>query len=79
MDVSIILVSYNTKELTKNCIKSIYEKTKNINFDIWVFDNASSDNSAEMTIVGKVYQQVDSNGNISIPGSTEWSNRFYPG
>ena len=48
MDVSIILVSYNTKELTKNCIKSIYEKTKNINFDIWVFDNASSDNSAEM-------------------------------
>lgn len=48
MDVSIILVSYNTKELTKNCIKSIYEKTEGLNFDILVTDNASSDGSGQM-------------------------------
>lgn len=48
MDVSIVLVSYNTEELTKNCIKSIYEKTEGLNFDIWVVDNASKDNSVLM-------------------------------
>jgi GT2 family glycosyltransferase len=48
MDVSVILVSYNTKELTKNCIKSIYEKTQGLEFDIWVIDNNSHDDSCEM-------------------------------
>ncbi len=44
-DVSIILVTYNTQELTLNCLNSIYEKTKDINFDVWVVDNNSSDNT----------------------------------
>ncbi len=48
IDVSIILVSYNTSELTRNCIKSIYEQTTGVNFDIWVVDNNSADNSCEM-------------------------------
>ncbi|HSA06043.1 MAG TPA: glycosyltransferase family 2 protein [Candidatus Gastranaerophilales bacterium] len=48
MDVSIILVSYNTKNLTKECIKSIYEKTNGLSYEIWVVDNASSDGSVEM-------------------------------
>lgn len=47
-DVSIILVSYNTSQLTKNCLDSIFEKTSGVNFDIWVVDNKSSDNSCEM-------------------------------
>lgn len=48
LDVSIILVSYNTKEHTRNCLKSIYEKTKDINFDIYVVDNASEDDTCTM-------------------------------
>lgn len=48
MDVSIILVSYNTKGLTKDCIKSIYEKTQDLSYDVWVVDNASTDGSVEM-------------------------------
>jgi len=48
MQVSIILVSYNTKDLTRNCINSIYEKTKNLDFEIYVVDNNSHDGSAEM-------------------------------
>lgn len=45
--VSIIIVSYNTKRLTVNCIKSIYEKTKAIKFEVCVIDNASKDNSVD--------------------------------
>ena len=48
MDVSIILVSYNTKDLTRDCLKSIYDKTHGINYDIWIVDNASSDGSVQM-------------------------------
>lgn len=48
IDVSIIIVSYNTKELTKNCINALYEKTQDLNYDVWVVDNASEDGSVEM-------------------------------
>lgn len=48
MDVSIIIVNWNTKELLKNCIGSIYEQPNNVQFEIIVVDNASSDGSAMM-------------------------------
>ena len=41
--ISIILVSYNTKELTIQTINSIYEKTTDIDFEIIVVDNNSHD------------------------------------
>lgn len=50
MDVSIIIVSYNTVELTRNCLKSVFDKTDEVEFDVWVVDNASKDNSAQMII-----------------------------
>lgn len=48
MDVSIIIVNYNTKELTYNCIKSVFEKTKDLIFEVVVVDNASIDGSTEL-------------------------------
>lgn len=47
MDVSIIIVNYNTKELTKQCINSIIEKTEGVEYEIIIVDNASSDGSKE--------------------------------
>lgn len=43
MDVSVIIVNYNTSDLVKNCITSIMEKTKNVSFEIIVVDNNSKD------------------------------------
>lgn len=48
MNVSVIIVNYNTKELTKNCLASIFEKTKDIDFEVIVSDNGSTDGSIEM-------------------------------
>jgi len=43
MDVSIIIVNYNTRELTLKCLKSFYEQTKDIDFEVILVDNALSD------------------------------------
>ncbi|MDO9276312.1 MAG: glycosyltransferase family 2 protein [Lutibacter sp.] len=45
MNVSIIIVNFNTKDLLANCLQSIYEQTHNLNFEIIVVDNASNDGS----------------------------------
>ena len=45
MDVSIIIVNYNTYTLTIQCIDSIFEKTKDLSFEVIFVDNASTDNS----------------------------------
>ncbi len=44
-ELSIIIVNYNTKQLTYNCINSIKEKTTNLCYEIIVVDNASHDGS----------------------------------
>jgi len=46
--LSIIIVSYNTKGLTDNCIASIYKSILNYSFEIIVVDNHSTDGSVEM-------------------------------
>jgi GT2 family glycosyltransferase len=48
MDVSVIIVNYNTKILLENCIKSIYKQTNKLLFEIIVVDNASIDGSTLM-------------------------------
>jgi len=48
MNVSVILVNYNSAVLLRQCLKSIYEQTKGISFEVIVVDNASSDNSRQI-------------------------------
>jgi len=48
MDISIIIPSYDTKELTTNCIRSIDEDgTSKLKKEVIVVDNASSDGTSE--------------------------------
>jgi GT2 family glycosyltransferase len=48
IEISIIIVSYNTESLLKDCINSIYHNSKSNNYEIIVVDNNSSDNSILM-------------------------------
>ena len=47
-DVSIIIVSWNTEDILRNCLTSIYEDGGDVAFEVIVIDNASNDGSAEM-------------------------------
>jgi GT2 family glycosyltransferase len=48
MDVSICIVNYNTADLTTKCIKSVFHNTKDIDFEVIVVENGSSDGSGEL-------------------------------
>ena len=45
--VSVIMVSYNTREMTLAAIRSLYETASDVDFELFVYDNASSDGSAD--------------------------------
>ena len=48
MDLSIIIVSFNTKKILKDCIESVVKTTKKIKYEIIVVDNDSKDGSVEL-------------------------------
>lgn len=48
--VSVIIVNYNTYELTSNCIRSVYENTKDVALEIILVDNKSTECDAEIFI-----------------------------
>lgn len=47
MDVSIIIINYNTREMTSACIDSVIDNTQDIEYEIILVDNASVDGSKE--------------------------------
>jgi len=48
VDVSIIIVSWNTKDKLNDCLISIYRQAPKLTYEVIVVDNASGDGSAEM-------------------------------
>ena len=48
VDVSVIIVSFNTCDLLRNCLHSVFEKTSGVSFEVIVSDNGSVDGSVEM-------------------------------
>lgn len=46
MDLSIIIVSWNSTEYLRECLSSIYSEPPNVSFEIVVVDNASDDTCA---------------------------------
>jgi GT2 family glycosyltransferase len=47
LDLSIIVLNFNTKNFLLDCLRSVNEQTTGINFEVIVVDNNSTDGSAE--------------------------------
>ncbi len=47
LDLSIIVVSFNTRVMTLECLRSVFTELQNRSFEVIVLDNASTDGSAE--------------------------------
>lgn len=48
MDVSIIIVNWNTRDILQDCLQSVYEQAGDVTFEAILIDNASTDGSVEM-------------------------------
>lgn len=56
MDLSIIIVSYNTCRLTLDCLQSVFDSRTAYQYEVFVVDNASSDDSVEA--ISREFPQV---------------------
>ena len=56
LELGIIILNYNTRELLRNCLRSVLENQGDFSCQVCVVDNASQDGSADM--VARVFPQV---------------------
>jgi GT2 family glycosyltransferase len=72
LELSLIIVNYNTKDLLGQCLASIYEQTKKIHFEVIIVDNNSTDGSGEL--VASKFPQVKLISNAVNKGFASASN-----
>ncbi len=73
MKLSVIIVSYNVKNLLDSCLQTVCEATEGIDAEIFVVDNNSSDNSAAM--VAERFPMVHLLANKNNPGFSKANNQ----
>lgn len=50
MDLSIIIVNWNTRNLLVQCLSSIYQTVRTVEMEVWVVDNGSKDGSGTAAV-----------------------------
>lgn len=68
-DLSIVIVSFNTQELLADCIGSIKEHTKGVDYEILIVDNGSQDGSVEWLKEEKGIEAILNKGNLGFAGA----------
>ncbi len=56
-ELTVIVVTWNTRELTLRCLETLFENTPNLNMRVIVADNGSEDGSADVIV--ERFPQVD--------------------
>jgi GT2 family glycosyltransferase len=56
LDLTVIIVSYNTCDMTLDCLRSIIDETREVEYEIIVVDNNSADDSAKA--ISQLYPSV---------------------
>ena len=57
LDLYVVIVNYNTRELLRQCLASVYDSRGTLTYGVCVVDNCSTDESAAM--VRKQYPHAD--------------------
>lgn len=73
MDLSIIIVSWNVKDLLRENLKAIYSNTQNLDFEVIVVDNNSADDTIVM--VKTEFEQVTLINNSENKGFAAGNNQ----
>lgn len=73
MDLSIVIVSYNTRDMLRDCLRSLPEATRGLAVETWVVDNHSPDKSADM--VAEEFPDVHLIANQENAGFTRANNQ----
>lgn len=69
MDVSVIIVNYKTRDITLQCLRSLFQNTSGVEMEVIVVDNASGD--ATPQYIHQEFPQVrviESNENLGFGG-----------
>lgn len=66
IEVSVVIVNYNTKQMTSECIDSVIHFTKSNLIEIILVDNASEDGSKEFYLTDKRVNYIYLNENIGF-------------
>lgn len=80
MDLSILIVSYNTRDMTLACLQSVFEQTKGLTFEVIVVDNDSDDGSADA--IAEQFPQVRlirPGGNLGFAGANNFAATYATG
>jgi hypothetical protein len=81
-DLSVIILSYNTEKLLKNCLKSIFKsKLGNYSMEVIVVDNNSTDKSVEMVKneFGDMVRLIESKQNLGYSGGNNLGLKYAQG
>lgn len=73
LDLTIIIVNWNTRELLRRCLESVFGTVHGLLFEVWVIDNGSTDGSGEM--VRAEFPQVRLIENIDNLGFAKANNQ----
>lgn len=69
MDVSIIIINYNTEDLTHSCIKSVLGHSSGFSFEIILVDNASNAfNASRFLELSPLVKVIESPVNVGFAG-----------
>ena len=75
LDLSIVIVSFNTRDLLLDCLESVQTNTTGLVSEIFVVDNASTDGSADA--VSKLFPQVRLIRNSENKGLSSAANQAF--
>ncbi|MGZ3493880.1 MAG: glycosyltransferase family 2 protein [Thermodesulfobacteriota bacterium] len=70
VDLSIIIVNWNTRDLLIQCLESIFRTARGVDLEVFVVDNGSTDGSARVVKERfPVVKVIENQGNIGFAGA----------